>query len=151
MAAYTDTLGFNKGTAAIPAYGPMREGWIEVELDFAAIAAARLAAGATALTSTDTLVLFPTFAGMTVLAVGAHLKKAEGATATIDVGDAASGTRYFSNLNLNDTANTYSVSTLDAPHVYNVTTGVLITLDHASIDTAHVHLYFKVATLVPSH
>lgn len=151
MAAYTDSLGFNKGTASIPAYGPMREGWIEVELDFAKIAAARSAAGATALASTDTLVLFPTFPGQTVLAVGAYLQKAEGAAATIDVGDAASGTRYFSNLDLNATAGTYSVSTLDAPHVYNVTTGVVITIDSNSIDTAVVHLYFKVATLVPSH
>lgn len=151
MVAYTDTLGFNKGSAAIPAYGPMREGWVEVKLDFAAIAAARSAAGATALTSTDTLVLFPTFAGQAVLAVGAYLETAEGATATIDVGDAASGTRYFSNLDLNATAGTYSASTLDAPHVYNVTTGVIVTIDSASVDAAVVHLFFKVATLVPSH
>lgn len=151
MAAYTDTLGFNKGSASIPAYGPMREGWIEVKLDFAAIAAARSAAGATALAATDTLVLFPTFAGQAVLAVGAYLETAEGATATIDVGDAASATRYFSNLDLNGTAGTYSVSTLDAPHVYNVTTGVVVTIDSNSVDTAVVHLFFKVATLVPSH
>ncbi len=151
MAAYTDTLGFNKGQAAVPAFGPMREGWVELKLDFAAIAAARSAAGVPALAATDTLVLFPTFAGLTVLAVGAYLEKAEGATATMDVGDAASGTRFFSNLDLNGTAGTFSASALDAPHVYNVTTGVIITLDHASIDTAVVHLMFKVATLVPSH
>jgi hypothetical protein len=129
----------------------MREGWVEVELDFAKIAAARTAAGAVALAAADTLVLFPTFAGMAVIAVGAFLQRAEGATCTIDVGDAASATRYFTNLNLNDTAGTYSVSTLDAPHVYNVTTGVVVTIDSNATDNAIVHLFFKVCTLVPSH
>ena len=49
MATYTDTLGFNKGSAAYPAYGDTRIAYMETVLDFAAIIAARAAAGATAL------------------------------------------------------------------------------------------------------
>ena len=49
MAAYTDTHGFNKGSAAHPAKGINRVGYIEVVLDFATITADRVTAGATAL------------------------------------------------------------------------------------------------------
>lgn len=54
MAAYTDSLGFNKGTAAFPA-NVTEVSKFEVELDFAKIVAARSAAGATALSAGDTL------------------------------------------------------------------------------------------------
>ena len=46
MAAYTDTLGFNKGTAAYPA-NVTDISKFQVELDFAAIVAARSAAART--------------------------------------------------------------------------------------------------------
>jgi hypothetical protein len=47
MAAYTDTLGFNKGTAAFPGtLTPISH--FEVTVDFAKVKAARAAAGATA-------------------------------------------------------------------------------------------------------
>ena len=49
MAAYTDSHGFNKGSAAgHPAKGLTRVGYMEVDLDFAKITTARAAAGATA-------------------------------------------------------------------------------------------------------
>ena len=51
MAAYTDSLGFNKGTAAFPSDVTSISKFV-VELDFAAIIAARSAAGATALAAT---------------------------------------------------------------------------------------------------
>ena len=53
MAAYTDTLGFNKGTAAFPDGSGISK--FSVELNFATIVAARAAAGATALAAADTL------------------------------------------------------------------------------------------------
>ena len=51
MAAYTDTHGFDKGSAAHPAKGQSRVSYVEVVMDFAAITTARAAAGATALGS----------------------------------------------------------------------------------------------------
>jgi hypothetical protein len=54
MTAFTDSLGFNKGTAAFPA-DVTAISKFEVKLDLAAIIAARSAAGATALAAGDTL------------------------------------------------------------------------------------------------
>ena len=55
MPTYTDSLGFDKGSAAYPEKGRLSLTKLSVELDFAAITAARAAAGATALTSGDVL------------------------------------------------------------------------------------------------
>lgn len=86
MAAYTDTLGFNKGTAAFPDSSPVKK--FEVELDFAKIVAARAAAGATALSATDTLQVINLPAYCVVLAAGLNVTSAETAntTATFDFG-----------------------------------------------------------------
>ena len=54
MANYTDSIGFNKGAAAFPA-DVNSVSKFEVVLDFAAINAARTAAGAAALAAADTL------------------------------------------------------------------------------------------------
>ena len=48
MAAYTDSHGFDKGSAGHPAKGLLRVGYMEVTLDFAKITADRATAGATA-------------------------------------------------------------------------------------------------------
>ena len=87
MAAYTDSLGFNKGTAAYPANNPP-VCKIEVTLDFAAIVAARAAAGATALAATDTLQVINLPAYSVVLAAGLNVTSAEttNTTATFDFG-----------------------------------------------------------------
>jgi hypothetical protein len=87
MAAYTDTLGFNKGTAAFPA-NTTEVSKFEVELDFAAIVAARLAAGATALTANDTLQVISLPAGSVVLTAGLQVISAEtvNTTGTFDFG-----------------------------------------------------------------
>jgi hypothetical protein len=86
MAAYTDSLGFNKGTAAFPDSSPVKK--FEVELDFAEIVAARSAAGATALAATDTLQVINLPAYCVVLAAGLNVTKAEttNTTATFDLG-----------------------------------------------------------------
>ena len=49
MAAYTDTHGFDRGSAAHPAKGVNRVGYVEVNLNFTTITADRVTAGATAL------------------------------------------------------------------------------------------------------
>ena len=87
MAAYTDTLGFNKGTAAYPANNPP-VCKIEVELNFATIIAARAAAGATTLAAADTLEVINLPAYSVVLAAGLNVTTAEtvNTTATFDFG-----------------------------------------------------------------
>lgn len=87
MAAYTDSLGFNKGTAAYPA-NVTDISKFEVVLDFAAIAAARSAAGATALAAADTLQIISLPAGSVVLSAGLNVTSAEttNTTATFDLG-----------------------------------------------------------------
>jgi hypothetical protein len=85
MAAFTDTHGFDKGSAAHPAKGQTRVSYVEVVMDFAAITTARAAAGATAL-STDSLEVISVPANTLVLAVGATTETVEGGTATFDIG-----------------------------------------------------------------
>lgn len=87
MAAYTDSLGFNKGTAAYPA-NVSDISKFEVTVDFAEVKAARSAAGATALAATDTLQIVSLPAGSVVLSAGMNVVSAEtvNATATIDIG-----------------------------------------------------------------
>ena len=87
MAAYTDSLGFNQGTAAYPA-NTSDISKFEVTVDFAAVKAARTAAGATALVATDTMQIIKLPAGSIVLAAGMNVVKAEATntTATIDIG-----------------------------------------------------------------
>jgi hypothetical protein len=87
MAAYTDSLGFNQGTAAYPA-NVTDISKFEVTVDFAAVKAARTAAGATALTAGDTMQIIKMPAGSVVLSAGMNVLTAEtvNATATIDIG-----------------------------------------------------------------
>ena len=87
MAAYTDSLGFNQGTAAYPA-NVSDISKFEVTVDFADVKAARAAAGATALVATDTMQIIKLPAGSVVLSAGMNVISAEtiNATATIDIG-----------------------------------------------------------------
>lgn len=88
MTAFTDTLGFYKGSAAVGAHADKRLGYVEVELDFAKIVAARSAASATALAAADTLQVIQVPAGMLMLAGGLNVVTAEttNTTATFDLG-----------------------------------------------------------------
>lgn len=142
MTAYTDSLGFNKGTAAFPAANvPVAK--LEVELDFAAIAAARAAAGVAALAATDTLDVIPLPAGTTVLMVGADVTTAEGAVATMDVGDGSSATTYMSNVNLNAVA--ANGATVAAPVFYGSANKIMVTIDSNDTDVAVVRVWAIVA------
>lgn len=87
MAAYTDSLGFDKGTAAYPS-NVTDISKFEVTVDFAEVKSARAAAGATALVATDTLQIISLPAGSVVLSAGMNVISAEtvNATATIDIG-----------------------------------------------------------------
>ena len=102
MTAFTDSLGFNKGTAAYPA-NVTDISKFEVTLNFATIIAARLAAGATALAATDTLQVISLPAGSIVLAAGVNVTSAEttNTTATFDLGFTG-GSPYAANVYAND-------------------------------------------------
>ena len=86
MAAYTDSHGVDTGSAAHPAKGINRVGYMEVELNFATITADRATAGATALTAGDSIEVLSVPANTLVLAVGATTITAEGAASTFDIG-----------------------------------------------------------------
>ena len=101
MATYTDSLGFNKGSAALRADGLTKVTRMEVVLDFAKIAAARSAAGAAALASGDVLEVIPVPAKTLVMRVGYDVTIAEGATATFDLGDGSDADGYLNDVDLN--------------------------------------------------
>ena len=104
MTAFTDSLGFNKGTAAYPA-NVTDISKFQVELDFAAIIAARSAAGVAALAATDTLQVISLPAGSIVLSAGVNVTTAEttNTTATFDLGFTG-GSPYAANAYANDVA-----------------------------------------------
>jgi hypothetical protein len=143
MPAYTDSLGFNKGTVSYPDSTRGAVHKFEVFLDFAAIAAARSAAGAAALAATDTLEIIPVPAGAVVLAAGAQVLTVEGAAATVDLGDAGSATRYLSNFDLNATSN--SASALSTPYYVATAAPIRLTIDTSNIDVAKVRVWALVA------
>lgn len=104
MATYTDSLGFDKGTASYPEKGRLDLTKLSVELDFAAITAARAAAGATALQAGDVLEALHVPAGTQVLAVGLNVTTAEGGTLTVDVGDGADPDGFLDGVDANAVA-----------------------------------------------
>lgn len=114
MAAYTDTLGFYKGSAAFGAKVDSLLGYTEVLLDFAKIKAARTAASATALAAADTLQVIQVPAGSLVLAGGLVVTSAEttNTTGTFDLGTTG-GTPIAANAFADDIANN-AVSTNSA-------------------------------------
>lgn len=105
MTAYTDTLGFYKGSASFGAHADKRLAFVEVELDFAKIVAARSAASATALAAADTLQVIQVPAGALMLAGGLNVTSAEttNTTATFDLG-CTGGTPIAANAFANDVA-----------------------------------------------
>ncbi len=78
MATYTDSLGFNKGSAALPSSALDKCHRVEMVLDFPKIIAARSAAGATALAASDVLEVIPVPAGTIVSNVGMEVTTAAG-------------------------------------------------------------------------
>jgi hypothetical protein len=128
MPAYTDSLGFNKGTAAFPDSSPVKK--FEVELDFAAIVAARAAAGATALAAGDTLQVINLPAYSVVLAAGLNVVSAEttNTTATFDFGFTG-GSPAAANVYANDAAS--NVVAMDSDNLANPT--VIATADTIDI------------------
>jgi hypothetical protein len=145
MAAYTDTLGFYKNSVGFTSNYTHRVSVVEIDLDFARIAAARSAAGAAALAATDTLVIAVLPKGALILGGGATVVRAEGAAGTIDLGITGSLTLFNSNFSVNgavgDTAGSTTASYLTAD------TNVVMTIDTASIDAARVKVSIAMINL----
>jgi hypothetical protein len=138
MVAYTDSLGINKGSIALASSYTNRFTVMEYTIDFAKIAAARLAAGATALANTDTLVLATLPKGSYIVGGSVKLLKAEGAAATIDLGITGSLTLFANDFDCNTTVATMTGATTAA--FLTADTAVVMTVNTASTDVAKVLL-----------
>jgi hypothetical protein len=118
MTAYTDSLGFNKGTAdAYLASGADHLTVMSVELDFADIIAARSAAGVSALTTSDTLQVLRIPAGSVVLSAGFTVTSVESTNTTGTIGLADGSVTYATGIAINATGT--SAANLANPTVYS--------------------------------
>lgn len=142
MAAYTDTLGFNKGTAGFDSKNPFCVSKLEVTLDFAKIVAARAAAGATALAALDTLEVLRIPAGSMLLGAGLEVLSAEtvNTTGTLDLTNGATA------LAINALA--FESNALAAPVVYNAADTLDITINTAAPTNAVVRAFAIVVNLL---
>lgn len=145
MTAFTDTLGFYKGSAAVGAHADKRFGYVEVKLDFAAIVAARSAASATALAAADTLQVIQVPAGMLMLAGGLNVTSAEttNTTATFDLG-CTGGSPIAANAFCNDIAsNAVAVNStgLAAPVLFSTADTIDLLLNTAAPANAVVKVW----------
>jgi len=114
MATYTDTLGFNKGSAALPSNALHKVHLVEMILDFPAIIAARSAAGATALAASDVMEIIPIPAGTLVSNVGMVVTTAAGVTSTISIGDGSAAAGYLAATSANSAATSGGVPVLSS-------------------------------------
>lgn len=145
MAAYTDTLGFWKGTAAFPANaGEGRFQYFEVMLDFEKIVAARSAASATALAAADTLQVINFPANTIVVQAGLEVEEAEATntTATFDLGFTG-GSPAAANVFGNDVASTagMTATALAAPLLITAADTLDILLNTAVPTNARVRVF----------
>lgn len=145
-ATYNYKGGVVSGTAAGSASNPGGFGVGVIELDFVAIAAARVAAGQTAITTADVLQVFTVRAGTWVPAVFVRPTTAEGATMTIDVGDGTDGAGYINNGDINATTmlsslitTTYSLATAGGKY-YAAADTIDVIPNNASPATAVIEL-----------
>ena len=146
MPAYTDSLGFYKNSAGFTANYTDRVSVMEIDIDFRKIAAARTAAGATALAATDTLVIGVLPKGSYVVAAALTLVRAEGAAATIDVGVSGSATLWASSFDLNAAVGT-TVGVTNGARYQTADTDILMTIDTNSTDVARVKIALAVVNM----
>ncbi len=120
MTILTESLGYNKGSAAPRAEGLHKVTRYEVELDFAAISAARTAAGAAAIGAGDGVEAIRIPAKSLVMAVGVDVTTAEGGTLTLDVGDGSDADGWLDGVNANTVASYCSAAALaeGAPNTF---------------------------------
>ena len=137
MATYTEATGFNKGSAGIPAIGLNRVSFIEVTLNWATIAADRLAKGQTAIAGGDVLEVLSLPAKTYVMQVGLDVTTAEGGTLTIDVGDGSDPDGFLDGVNAN-TAASYATALALTEASPNTVTGYSNGKYYSAADTIDV-------------
>jgi hypothetical protein len=154
MATYTDSLGFNKGSAALPCEALNKTHRVEMVLNFPTIIAARAAAGATALAAADVLEVIPVPAGTLVTNVGMEVTTAAGVTSTISIGDGSAAAGYLAATSANATGFSGGVPvlssgafapTLSGGKVYSAADTIDITIGTA-VPAAAVVRVFAVMT-----
>jgi hypothetical protein len=148
MVAYTDSLGFYKNSAGFAANYTDRVSVIEIDLDFAKIAAARAAASAAALGAGDTLVIGTLPKGAFVLGGVATLVRAEGAAGTIDVGIGGGVVDFWvDGFDLNAAVGT-TAGYADAAAVYcAVDTNILLTMNNNDTDSGRIKVSLAVVNM----
>jgi len=142
MATYTDSLGFNKGSAALPAKGTDRSTVVTLTLDFPKIIAARSAAGATALAASDVMEVLPIPAGTIVRNVGLIVSTVA-ASGTIAIGDGAASAGYLAAQALSSTGTFGGVPVLSSGAFAPTLSGGKV---YAAADTIDI----TIGTAVPS-
>jgi hypothetical protein len=146
MATYTDSLGFNKGSAAFPALVDFVSKF-DVVLDFAAINAARTAAGATALAAADVLQVINLPANAVVLSAGLEVITTDASTATFDLGYTG-GSPAAANAYANDAAIStagYTVADLANPTAVKVADTIDLLINTAAPTTGKIRVFAVVA------
>ena len=148
MVAYTDSLGFNKNSVGFTANYTDRVSVIEIDLDFAKIAAARTAAGAAALASTDTLVIGVLPKGAFVLSGVATLVRAEGAAGNIDVGIGGGTVDFWvDGFDLNAAVGTTGGYADAAAFYCTADTNILMTINSNDVNAARVKVSLAVVNM----
>jgi hypothetical protein len=148
MVAYTDSLGFFKNSAGFPANYMDRVSVVEIDLDFAKIAAARSAASAAALAAADTLVIGVLPKGAFVLGGVATLVRAEGAAGNIDVGIGGGTVDFWvDGFDLNAAVGTTGGYADAAAFYCTADTNILLTINSADIDAARVKVSLAVVNM----
>lgn len=148
MVAYTDSLGFYKNSVGFTANYTDRVSVVEIDLDFAKIAAARTAASAAALAATDTLVVGVLPKGSFVLSGVATLVRAEGAAGNVDVGIGGGTVDFWvDGFDLNAAVGTTGGYADATAYYCAVDTNILMTLNSASIDAARIKVSLAVVNM----
>ena len=150
MTAFTDSLGFNKGTAAFPA-NVTEVSKFEVKLDFAKIIAARAAAGATALAAGDSLQVIPLPAGSVVLSAGCQVTTVESTntTGTFSLGNTGGTTNLYTNALANN-ALAYGITNLANPTVYGTADTIDLLINTAAPTDCVLNVFAIVANVSAS-
>lgn len=146
MATYNYKGGYSAGTNRGMQAQPGSFNVVDIKLDFAAIAAARSAAGQAALAATDVMEVVPVRAGTWVPAVFVDCTTAEGAAATIDVGDGAAANGFLDDFSLNAVAwgsslitTSYSLATAGGK-LYTADDTIDVLVNSNNVDVAVMHL-----------
>lgn len=146
-ATYNYKGGVLNGKAEGMEYGPEKFCVAEVKLDFAAIAAARTAAGQAALASADVLNLVNVYAGIYVPWVGLQVTTVEGGTATVDIGDVTTPNGFLDDISINALGRSASLVTtaysvaVGGGKWFNADTTIDMLLNNNSIDVAVVKVF----------